>query len=1255
MDNHSFFQDRINQYTRLIEIATRDIYFFRPDQHLNEAARLMAEQQISAIVIGEAQTQNIRILTQYDISQASQSEMTANGLLGHINTTPVLSVPENMTCLDAYQLILHLGIHHLAIVSDNKTLLGFITATDFNKHINHYSFPAGQQLIVDLIDSYRQNKDQQETALRTLLENIPDSISRHDTQCRCIYANTALQNCIGKPLENLLGYTPLEYLGGSTSIADYQEKIKQVLTTGQPETLFLEWQNISGDFFLSEMRLIPETDVTGKITSILCIGQDVTSQKQAINALERECAKNVALLQNASDGIHIVDLNGYIIEVSDAFCTMLGYQRQEMMGMHISQWNADFSHQKIQSRFSQLSKLPSRTQFETRHIRKDGSVFDVEISACKLELDSKPMLFYSSRDITERKHAEQYEQFRSHILEMLSYGKSLEIILNAIIRGVEQLYPDMLCSILLLDATGEYFSEVFAPSLPDSYNNAIKGLKIGIGVGSCGTAAASGERVIVEDIATHPYWANYVQIARQTNLGACWSQPIRSSTWQILGTFAIYHQLACCPNKTELLLIEQLAHLVSIAIERMQAEEKLYLAASVFTHAREGIMITELDGTIIEINAAFTCITGYSRSEALGNKPSMLSSGRHNKEFYTDFWKHLIVNNHWFGEIWNRRKNGEIYPQMLTISAVADTQQQAKHYVALFSDITAYKEHEQQLEHIAHYDALTNLPNRLLLADRLQQGIIQAQRHQQLLAVIYLDLDGFKGINDKYGHDVGDLVLLETANRMRASLRDSDTLARLGGDEFVVVMLDISDLNSSIPMFNRLITAVDQPLFIGELSLHITASLGVAFYPQTDDVDADHLLRQADQAMYQAKLTGKNRYHLFDSKQDSNIRGHHESIAHIRQALKDKQFVLYYQPKANMRTGKIIGAEALIRWQHPERGLLAPGIFLPVIENHPLAIELGEWVIDQALTQMEIWKFTGLQMAVSVNIGAEQLQHPRFVDRLREILAKHATIPPKYLELEVLETSALEDITHVSHIIATCQSLGVSFALDDFGTGYSSLTYLKRLPVSMLKIDQSFVRDMLDDPDDLSILEGVIGLSSAFHRQIIAEGVETVEHGELLLQIGCELGQGYGIARPMPAEQLPHWVSTWVPYSSWQDLFELRRENLPLLFASIELRAWFLHLENYFNAQIPINHHRDNHQYRFGNWLSDYGNVHYGTDENFQLITRLYQQILNLGKSLYDLHTAGQTVDTLKGIQELYQLRLTLNQHIKLLIKANLN
>jgi diguanylate cyclase (GGDEF)-like protein len=402
-----------------------------------------------------------------------------------------------------------------------------------------------------------------------------------------------------------------------------------------------------------------------------------------------------------------------------------------------------------------------------------------------------------------------------------------------------------------------------------------------------------------------------------------------------------------------------------------------------------------------------------------------------------------------------------------------------------------------------------------------------------LLAVAYLDLDGFKAINDSFGHDAGDQLLMAVSARMRDTLRDGDTLARIGGDEFVAVLVDLSDVGACVPLLTRLLAAASQTLQVGEHKLQVSASLGVTFYPQSDDVEAEQLLRQADQAMYQAKTAGKNRFHIFDAEQDRSARGHHESLEHIRRALVQQEFVLFYQPKVNMRTGQVIGAEALIRWQHPQQGLLAPGMFLPVIENHPLAVDIGEWVLHTALTQMELWHSQGLDLPVSVNVGARQLQQPDFVSRLAEILAQHPQVRPSCLELEVLETSALGDIAGVSQVIETCRAMGVMFALDDFGTGYSSLTYLKRLPVTLLKIDQSFVRDMLADPDDLAILQGVIGLAQAFHRQVIAEGVETRAHGARLLELGCELAQGYGIARPMPAVSMPQWVGNWHTQAVW--------------------------------------------------------------------------------------------------------------------------
>jgi diguanylate cyclase (GGDEF)-like protein/PAS domain S-box-containing protein len=451
-------------------------------------------------------------------------------------------------------------------------------------------------------------------------------------------------------------------------------------------------------------------------------------------------------------------------------------------------------------------------------------------------------------------------------------------------------------------------------------------------------------------------------------------------------------------------------------------------------------------------------------------------------------------------------------------------------------DITERDVHQRQLEHIAHFDTLTGLPNRVLLADRLHQALAQAQRHTKVLAVAYVDLDGFKAINDQHGHDVGDRLLTALAAHMKKSLREGDTLARLGGDEFVAILLDLPDVESSAPMLSRLIAAAAEVVFEDGHALRVSASVGVTFYPQEESIDADQLLRQADQAMYQAKLAGKNRYHVFDTALDSSLRIHHESLERIRLALEQREFVLHYQPKVNMHSGQVIGAEALIRWQHPEKGLLAPNAFLPVIEDHPLAVDVGEWVIDTALTQIERWRAAGVDLPVSVNIGARQLQQDDFLHRLKTILAKHPQVDPKNLELEVLETSALGNMEQVSQVIEDCAKIGVQFALDDFGTGYSSLTYLKRLRVALLKIDQSFVRDMLDDTDDLAILQGVIGLARAFKRQVIAEGVETVEHGTALLQLGCELAQGYGIARPMSPEQMPTWAATWQPDAAWRAL-----------------------------------------------------------------------------------------------------------------------
>ena len=440
-----------------------------------------------------------------------------------------------------------------------------------------------------------------------------------------------------------------------------------------------------------------------------------------------------------------------------------------------------------------------------------------------------------------------------------------------------------------------------------------------------------------------------------------------------------------------------------------------------------------------------------------------------------------------------------------------------------------------ELKHRAYFDILTKLPNRALLAERLSQAMLQCSRSKQSLAVAYLDLDGFKAVNDAYGHNVGDKLLVTLSHRMKGALREGDTLARIGGDEFIVVIANLDHVEDKKYVFNRLLKAAAEPVNIGDIVIQVSASIGVTIYPM-DGVGADQLMRHADQAMYVAKQSGKNRYHVFDTAQDNAINTHIENIGDIQSAFERQEFVLHYQPKVNMRTGKVRGVEALIRWQHPKRGLIPPLEFLPEIEGHSISLELGEWVIDTALSQTRHWQSIGIDLPISVNVSAYQIQQANFAARLAILLSAYPEINPHNLELEILEISALSDISEVSATMADCLKFGVRFALDDFGTGYSSLTYLKSLPAYLIKIDQSFVRDMLEDVDDLAIIEGVVGLAKSFQREVIAEGVETITHGVALLRLGCELAQGFGIARPMPAASIPQWVSSYKTDDAWHNI-----------------------------------------------------------------------------------------------------------------------
>ncbi len=587
---------------------------------------------------------------------------------------------------------------------------------------------------------------------------------------------------------------------------------------------------------------------------------------------------------------------------------------------------------------------------------------------------------------------------------------------------------------------------------------------------------------------------------------------------------------------------------------RMDQEQRMRLNASVFEHAREGIVICDVQANIVDVNPSFTRITGYSREQVLGQNPRLLQSGRQDAAFYRDMWRSLVQLGAWEGELLNRKASGELYSQYSTLSAVRNAAGKLTHYVAVFSDITEKKTYESRLFQLAYFDELTGLPTRGLMTDRLRQALGQLRRGQGALSVAFLDLDGFKDVNDGQGHAAGDRLLTEVAGRLQACLREGDTVARFGGDEFVVLLLNHETQPTHDPLIQRLLHAAADPVVIDGVEAQVSASIGVCVCHPEGDADADQIIRQADHAMYAAKLAGKNRYEVFDSRIGDRARSHQNLRERITQGLLDGEFVLYYQPKVSMRTGQLQGVEALIRWRHPEQGLLPPGAFLPATEGYPVEQALGRWVLAEAACQVERWQAEGWPVPVSVNISGDHLLAPAFVEELADLLRRHPGLPPQSLELEVLESTALEDVERASEVLTRCARLGVRAALDDFGTGYSSLTYLKTLPTHTLKIDQSFVRDMINDPDDLAILQGVLDLARVFRRLVVAEGVETETHGLMLLHLGCELGQGYGIARPMPAAEVLPWAQRWQPSDRWQQVPPHQADQIELLMGAVHLR-----------------------------------------------------------------------------------------------------
>ena len=654
-------------------------------------------------------------------------------------------------------------------------------------------------------------------------------------------------------------------------------------------------------------------------------------------------------------------------------------------------------------------------------------------------------------------------------------------------------------------------------------------------------------------------------------------------------------------------------------------------------------MVTDAQNRILYVNRAFADVTGYHPEDVLGLSPSILQSGCHEADFYASMWHDLHSAGHWSGDIWDKRKNGEIYLERLSITAVKDVDGQVGHYVAVFTDINALRDAEEKLRRISHFDILTELPNRTQLTERLHKMVERARRDNQLLVLVFLDLDGFKPLNDRYGHALGDRILVMVAQRLKQVVRSTDMVARLGGDEFALVLGGLPNMDEMEHLAERVLNLISAPYEIDGQSYELSASMGITVFP-FDSADTETLLRHADQAMYQAKQLGRHRFHLFDAEQDQQAQTRHQLLERLAVGLANDELVLYYQPKVNLRTGQVVGVEALLRWQHPEQGLMAPGLFLPQAEHSDLIIDIGEWVTRQALAQIQAWDEQGCALSVSVNLAARQLLREDFVECVRECLGEYPDVPHGRLEFEILESAALENTRHVRAVIEECRTLGVGFALDDFGTGYASLSYLRDIPADVMKIDQSFVRDLLEDSDDLTLVEGVIGLATAFRRVVVAEGVETAEQGVLLMRLGCDIAQGYGIARPMPAEDIPAWVAGYRPDPQWALWADTQWEmsDFPLLVAQYDHIKWVKSVLRYLDGgtlQLLQAELTDHHQCRFGHWYYGHGKQRYGRLPAFTDLEPIHMAVHRLGPEICRLYQEGKTETAKSKVRELLQLK----------------
>ncbi len=707
-------------------------------------------------------------------------------------------------------------------------------------------------------------------------------------------------------------------------------------------------------------------------------------------------------------------------------------------------------------------------------------------------------------------------QFQQEVLQLVVLGNNYKEICEKVCLLIEQLLDNAVASVMLLDKEKQCMNVFAAPSVPEECIAQLNGLRPGPGAGSCGNAVFRQEAVFVESTLEDPRWQSIRKLAIDFNILSCWSMPVRSKGGECIGSFALSSFEHRLPSVFHRKLLEIGSFIIGIALEQQKMNEQLYLSSKVFENSTEAIMIADTGKIIISSNKALHKITGYTEEEVIGKSVSIMVSIRHSSKFFQKIWLSVKQYGHWQGEIWNRNKHGREYPAWFSITAVHSEDGIISYYLVNFSDITDKKKSDEIIWRQANFDSLTGLPNRNMFYDRLNHDIKNASRLGTQLAVLFIDLDRFKEVNDSFGHSIGDALLMEAAKRLSNCVRETDTVARLGGDEFTIILNGINNQRCAETIIQMILQELAKPFHLNTKSAYVSASIGVTFFPD-DASSTDLLMKNADQAMYAAKNNGRNCWSCFTSNMRAATEIRSKIAYELRNALRDHQLYLMYQPIIELATGNVHKAEALIRWQHPEQGTIYPAEFIAIAEETNLITEIGDWVFKQAANQVAQWQANfDTEFQISVNKSPKQFisKISDWVNHLNEL-----ELNGRSIIVEITENLLLDIHELVVQQLLNFRDAGVQVAIDDFGTGYSSLSYLKKFDIDYLKIDRSFISNLDSESNDSILCEAIITMAHRLDMKVIAEGVETDSQKQLLIAMGCDYGQGYFFSKPLTADK----------------------------------------------------------------------------------------------------------------------------------------